>query len=544
MQPMKVSLCIVANQEQQQRKGFDMGKVYKIHPGIGIARVAPSMDGYYIVGETPAAGPFEIDDNGNEKSFKGYKDDSHLLRRQGVRFRVFEYDQPTPDAALIFVREITATAAKIEWSVTLVAAKAAGAVMTSVTGPDGARTLHPGSTLRNAAPAGFTIADLRTEVRLDVTGPNAGPALGTGPKGRIVGADILIGEVRTDAGGRLIVLAGLGVARSWQSPVPDIGNFLNNPTWYDDIADGTVDARITFPGETPINAAGAWVFTTPPDFAPDTAALTSLLDIAEQAAGIPLPPKLTYPQDIEPILKRAAGLFFVNEVPVWQTMDQHLANPAGLNDPTSGAAARRKTVRDDLLKAESLIDSFRMTNRQKSILQRWVDGQFESGTDTSRPVPNAAENLDRSVLARCVGGGFFPGIEAGTTLRQPTIYTDFARLTRGSFTDVDGAARPLQPGMITQRMACPWQADFTECIVNWWPAQRPDITGRTGGAAEPRWDRGIIVGGDPEVNGDPEDPQSHLNMVAHFAQLGVLVKDPATGAIKEVGRDPNLDQIA
>ncbi|MBR0939479.1 hypothetical protein [Bradyrhizobium jicamae] len=42
--------------------------------------------------------------------------------------------------------------------------------------------------------------------------------------------------------------------------------------------------------------------------------------------------------------------------------------------------------------------------------------------------------------------------------------------------------------------------------------------------------------------GRPET--SHQNMVDHFAQLGVLVKDQASGGLVEVGRDPNLDNIA
>jgi hypothetical protein len=92
----------------------------------------------------------------------------------------------------------------------------------------------------------------------------------------------------------------------------------------------------------------------------------------------------------------------------------------------------------------------------------------------------------------------------------------------------------LHPGLISSRMACPWQADFVECCRNWWPAQRPDITGRTaGGLPAADWHRVIVV------NDDESDPQSHQNMVDHFAQLGVIVKS-GSGFI-EIDRDPSLD---
>jgi hypothetical protein len=52
------------------------------------------------------------------------------------------------------------------------------------------------------------------------------------------------------------------------------------------------------------------------------------------------------------------------------------------------------------------------------------------------------------------------------------------------------------------------------------------------GSAGPAWARGLIV-----IN--EENPQSHQNMVDHFAQLGVIVK---TGAgFAEADRDPALD---
>lgn len=36
-----------------------MAKIYKIHPGIGIARVGKSEHGYFLAAETPGGRPLE-----------------------------------------------------------------------------------------------------------------------------------------------------------------------------------------------------------------------------------------------------------------------------------------------------------------------------------------------------------------------------------------------------------------------------------------------------------------------------------------------------
>jgi hypothetical protein len=509
-----------------------MAKVFRIHPGIGFARVGPSLDGYFLAGKTAEASPIDIDAAGNEVAFRGYKDGASIMRRQGAQFHIFEYDQDAASGVLTLVREVTNADASIEWSVSLTAAKAAGKQMTAVIGPDGERMIVPANAERNEPPAGFGRADLSASVNLLVTGTNAGPALGAEPKGRIVGNDLFIGEARTDADGRLVVLAGRGHAASWETPPKAMDDYLNNPTWYDDIADGSVDAVITVPGEGPVQAVGAWVFTTPPDFAPDVYPVTSLFDIAEQAIGVPLPANITYPQDIAPILRRASNIYFVNTKSGWSSFHKNFNSLQNLGSAAATAQANRKAMRNLLLLAVSQMTDYALTERQLQILDAWVNGTFQEQVDATRPALDAPVALDRGSLEHCVGGGFFPGIEAGATLRQPTIYSELGRLTRGNFTDYNGAVYQIEPGIISARMACPWQADFVECYDAWWPAQRPDIVGRsTAGAPGLRWARGTIVGSE-------DTPQSHQNMVDHFAQLGVVQK--SGNDFIEVGRDVAL----
>jgi hypothetical protein len=140
---------------------------------------------------------------------------------------------------------------------------------------------------------------------------------------------------------------------------------------------------------------------------------------------------------------------------------------------------------------------FTITKTQYEMLRKWKDGYFK--TDWTRKklaaltimhTPGAfaagehaatenliiqadlsdnitPEGLDRAALESCAGGAFFPGIEAGWIMRDPSIFVgtdDPFRLNH----------KNLAPGDITKRMACPWQADFYECNTHWWPAQRPD----------------------------------------------------------------------
>ena len=127
-----------------------MAKVYKIHPGIGVARVGPSKEGFFLAREAPGAAPIDIDTAGREVAFAGYKDSSKLIRRQAARFRVYEYDRDDATGRLILRREITADDASIFWSISLVSGKAEGREMVSVPGADGRRMIVPGAEDRNS----------------------------------------------------------------------------------------------------------------------------------------------------------------------------------------------------------------------------------------------------------------------------------------------------------------------------------------------------------------------------------------------------------
>src|SRR5512145_1383612 len=101
-----------------------MVKHYKIRPGIGIARLGNSPEGFCIGPEVPGGPSLELTSDG-EGPVTAHKDDAHRIKRQGARFRVWAYEvdnagRETP------VGEVTAPEATIVWHVRLANTKGAG----------------------------------------------------------------------------------------------------------------------------------------------------------------------------------------------------------------------------------------------------------------------------------------------------------------------------------------------------------------------------------------------------------------------------------
>ncbi len=536
-----------------------MGTAYKIHPGIGIARVGRSTKGYFLQGERAGAPPFEISPTGEEAPFTGYKDDTFLIRREAVRFRVYRYETDDTTGRMTLIGEVLPSDAKVIWRVTLANSKSAGPAMVTGDGPGGSRVIIPKwGELRNDLPSGVDRDTLVARTSYEVSGSKV-----TAPRktGRIGLDEVFIGEARTDDAGRLIVLGGLGFAGTFDHVAHELPDFLNNPGWYDDVADGPVDADLLFPDGTRVSVQhGAWVVVAPPDFVPNTAPVLNLFDVLEddffRDGRLNLPSTISYVDDIRPILQKMADLEDVNDMRVWGEAKSLLANESRLADPTPAGAAARQHAMIVMLKPErpgGLMD-FRYTSYVKAKLERWRAGQFIPGRDASRPALTEPEELDQATLRRAVGGGFFPGIEAGFMFTLPSLFSELGRFSRGPFQDHDGKMRALVPGSVTQRMAVPWQADFTECEGRWWPSQRPDLA-RFGPFGEPYpgtpapgqsgyyWHRGVVVGSVGDQLGDPKQHLSHFNMVERFAQLGVLGATIVDGrrVIAELGRHPSLD---
>ncbi|WP_054813751.1 LodA/GoxA family CTQ-dependent oxidase [Nocardia arizonensis] len=462
-----------------------------IYPGIGFARVGNSPDQYFLGPEVPGR---PVDAEGR------FKDRQGRIKRQAARFRLYGF---AADGTAL--REITAADADIVWTVHLANKKAAWAEFRGAAAEAAAAAGGTPLPPRNASVAERDSLIIDPGPRT-VTGPGARGIRFDGGEFRGVGVEL--GELRTDEAGRLLVLGGAGRSESVDGrPVRD---YANNDNWFDDTSDGPVTATVTLSGGRPIPVTGAWVVVGPPDYAPAVGSIVTLYDVqiavARTAGWLPEPGEISFTRDIFPILARAAGMRWVNDLArrghgPGTTGD--LLAPAVLGKLADNGEAARSArarvlarMRDPELTGPDAVRQanldfmpqlsgdegfttagvpstwFAVLPHQYRALRRWADGDFVADWAGVPSVPQAVVQLpvadqpaalDRAAGEACVGGPFFPGIEMTYTSRDPSLYVEPHRLRAD-----------LEPGDVTKRMAIPWQADFYECRTRWWPAQRPD----------------------------------------------------------------------
>jgi hypothetical protein len=488
-----------------------MAKTFRIYPPIGIARLGEDTD-FFIGAEIPGKGATELAADGVGQPVGRFKDASKTrIRKQGARFHLFESD----DGATWKPAELPATA-RVTWRVELTNKKSA------VTRP-GAPPTKPMRPVVTPANEGQVI---RGGVKT-VKGPNASSTEFVGKYTTAAGGapfqvDVALGQLQTDAAGRLIVLGGKGFSSA--PPGTPIGDsYYVNPNWHDDVSDGPVDAEIEMaPGQPPIKAANsAWVIVAPPDYAPDIAGVITLYDVLLQLGidnfGVPRPADISFDLDVAPIIQRVRNLRWVHDDATWSS--------ASLDDPKLRSRdpadkQLREEVLNIVLSVEGVLKGhtsglgppFRFRAFQRQILDAWVQGKAD---DTPKQMPGilSASGLTRAALEGAVGQGFCPGIEAGIILLDPALYIqpfDFR---------FDPAV--VKPGDITSLMAQPWQADFLKCNTEWWPTQRPDLAPQANGSSL-QWIRGA---------------RDHALLVKRSARLGFVVRQGQNQVFVEAERD-------
>lgn len=467
----------------------DKIKYCKVFPGIGIARVGNSPD-FFLGPECPGT---------RTEPLGGFKDRAGSVKRQAARFRLYafdEHDQPLGELNLAVAKSA------IEWNVALANSKAAWyefrGTKAGMDTDSGAKL----NCLRNRR-----VQD-RSSLCIVPTRRQIGGSSENGSKyhfddGEFLGIPVHLGELQTDELGRLIVLGGNGASGCTKDAKP-ISNYANNDYWYDDVSDGPVNAKVTLDGkEVPVT--GAWIVVAPPDFAPFIENIVTLYDVAREATADPAPPtSILFSDAIFPIISRLMRYQWVNSM----ALRGHGPGKSGnfldsdavkqLRDSSPANAAFRKGLFSKLRnprtrdKSEANYDFMPLlsgdegdcvigdpgtwlylTESQYSSMERWANGDFVDDwrpqsetveTLEDLPIPEQPLALNRAALESCVGGAFFPGIEFTYIARDRKLYLEPFRLDANS----------LAPGDITKRMAIPWQADFFECQVHWWPAQRPD----------------------------------------------------------------------
>lgn len=506
---------------------------YRVYPSIGVARVGNAPDKFYIGPEEyrglptlPDGAPFTEAD---------FRDEAGRLCRQAARFRIFRDGPYGPEEVTL----ATPGVAAITWTAHVANKKASWYTFVTNEGENGYAPNHP---LRNASvqdrhslmidagPRSIAGAS-RSGVHFDAAsapahyrGVHFPPEVLNPTRERIT----RLGELRTDAQGRLLVLGGAGISGTAASPA-HIGEYANNDGWWDDTSDGPVAAVVRLDDGTEHRVEPAWVLVGPPSYAPQIANLVSLWDtIFDAAVRAGRVPEIldggmwksgpdgyrpSFRTEIQPLIERATLYPWVAAIPPkphsfdFARLGKVPSSPADdenrglrtwildvLRAPSQenvivGATGRTMMpylAGDNCLIPGTLTSKYlRLTDTQYFFLQQWAAGWFREDA----PPPDAATGLTRAVLENCVGGAFSPGIEMSWISRNPAIYRadDPFRIhadlvLEGPLSTGFEPAR-MEPGDICRYMAVPWQADFNECssqpmdgrVIWWWPAQRPEF---------------------------------------------------------------------
>lgn len=524
-----------------------MASIYRIHPAIGIARLGNSPADFFVGPESPGT-PASLDRPGAPQSPKpSHRDLAGHIKRQGARFRVFEF-APGEDGEPRAVREITAADAAIEWEVHLANRKAAS-------------TRFQGKSRRNPrVPVRDLVVDAGVQT---IRGANrrkkrlAGSFMG--PKHRVV-----LGDILTDDVGRLIVLGGFGKSDSVPPGLP-LKDYANNDGWHDDVSDGPIRARIRLNGsKETVEADPAWVLVGVPDFAPEIQNVITLYDVVYSTAAKMNPALMdkalahvSFTRDIYPIFRRVSNMHWVSDVATIRHAPGKRGYFLGRLDELSSNAPEHSEAREfifrklrnpqggggNMPKLPASMDPgmiVSLTEVQYARMEKWARGEFDADWTgqppaavplEQLPVVEQPEAMDRAALEACVGAGRFPGIEAGQVMLEPSTY-DPARPFR---VDLKNPA-----GWLTGRMAVPWQADYRDCAyeeelgLDWWPAQRPnDIwREREGELKRERWV--------PTTDIWENEPTRRPMMVKHWSELGFIVKREIGGETKFVEAERTL----
>lgn len=478
----------------------------KIHPAIGIARVGNSD-------QPPFPGPESPDEPPTPPGSR--KDGAGKIIRQAARFRVYGYNQAGEVVRELKLGDEEVT--EIKWSVHLANKKAAWYQfhlpldIPEAAGLPDTQRRRRNFGVRGAERKKLVIDPGRQTIRAS-THETATFA------GKIMNRPVSLGAISTQTDGRLLVVGGVGRSASYTMPETPISGVANNDTWYDDVSDGPVTAEVTIRGVTK-TATPAWAVVAPPHFAPGVKTVRTLYDLLYDVFvtehTLPAVQQISYPDHIEPLLRRFCDLQWVNHGFATQFGRQgpyDFLDPAlrkRLADPGPACQELRRQVyvhlrdydRDgtspvpwpwlygDAMssgKPTSVRQHLTLSPAQDRMLAEWAAGHFTSGPPrTGFPAVDEAPPaeqpglLDRAALENCAADAFHPGIEVTWPMRHKTLYAEPFRILHRTpdnperdygdvltLQDALGKNGPLYaqgPGDLTRWMAAPWQCDAASC---------------------------------------------------------------------------------
>ena len=295
-----------------------MPTVYRIHPGIGIARLGNSPDAFCIAAEKPGALPIECDVDGNslplgsplgqEMPVRRMKDEEGRVKRQAARFGVWVYDDQNPQGRPLALGDDVAGGGNhgklvdVQWRVHLANKKSSWYEFLQLQGEHGYAADHP---RRNPQ---VTADQARQRLIID-PGPRVvslsgarrasfSPAGGheyatTFPPPLQPRSIETLGDLMTDDAGRLLVLGGHGHSGSYLGDdfgQPRIDHYANNDGWFDDTSDGPVMARLVFFSDEVQQQRfidveyPAWVIAAYPDYVPQIPDIVTMDEVVYDLA--------------------------------------------------------------------------------------------------------------------------------------------------------------------------------------------------------------------------------------------------------------------
>ena len=294
-----------------------MATIYKIHPGIGIARLGNSPEDFCISPEKPAALPIACDAGGNpllapdgqsELTITKFKDAEGRIKRQAARFQIYVYDDESPEGRPLKLGDPVSGGGNqgflvdVQWRVYLANKKSCWYEFAQLDGEHGYAKDHP---RRNAK---ITASEARQRLIID-----PGPRIVDCTRTRTArfdrdGGDVYaptfppelkpcsidtLGEIKTDDSGRLLVLGGHGNSGSFlydEFGQPRIDTYANNDGWFDDTSDGPVTARLMmYSPEVGANRFidveyPAWVLVGYPRYVPQILDMVTIDEVIEDLA--------------------------------------------------------------------------------------------------------------------------------------------------------------------------------------------------------------------------------------------------------------------
>lgn len=476
-----------------------------VYPPIGVARVgnARGADAFFFASEVIGQVP---------KTPDGMRDAEGAILRQAVLFRIYARLKSGE------VRELTAAdGVQIVWRVEIANLKAGWYEFN--------QAMDLGALSKNAARRN---ANEPNRKQLDITPSKrtiSGLSLG-GPEyrfddGHFFDRVVPLGELRTDAAGRLIFLGGTGTSSPRVSGTPPT-TFANNDLWHDDVSDGPVRARVVI-GGTSIEATPGYVVVAPPNYGPGAFGAVTMDDVVREvffdAGWLQRPAATQFARDVWPIFQRLTSLQWVNHglfvlhgagspldalapAVVGRMRDASAANASwrarvvsllrSAVEPPAGPLEPLKLPElygDAFGESDAIgLARLRITRTMHEHLSRWAQGSFADdwhGFPAARSFENLEaadqmEHLERVALHECLGGPFHPGIELSWPMRVRSLWASAYRLalipedtalrqdfgvslTPSECLSSDGPLIAAGPGALTRWLGVPWQTDEASC---------------------------------------------------------------------------------